>query len=41
MRAVAGQGGLTHFGIITKQVYDAYKTKTEPELKKIAFPELF
>jgi hypothetical protein len=40
MRAIAGQGGLDHFGRITRQVYVAHHTKTLDELRKIAFPEL-
>lgn len=41
MRAIAGQGGLAHFGIITQQVYTRYNTRPEAELRQIAFPELY
>lgn len=41
MRAVAGQGGLAHFGIITQQVYAEYNAIPEAELREIAFPELY
>jgi hypothetical protein len=41
MSAVAGQGGLSHFGKITQKVYSDHNNKTEPELKELAFPELF
>ena len=40
MRAIAGDGGLAHYGLITKSVYDRFHRMPEPEMKRLAFPDL-
>jgi hypothetical protein len=40
MSAVAGLGGLNHFGRITQKVYSNHNKKTELELRRLAFPEI-
>ena len=41
MSAVAGLGGLKHFGRITQKVYSDHSDKNELALRKLAFQELF
>jgi len=38
-RFLGGQGGLAHFSSQSKKIFDQYHNLTEPELRRLAFPE--
>ena len=38
--AIDGKGGMDHFAVLSKKVYDQYNQIAEEKLRKLAFPNL-
>lgn len=38
-RAIEGRGGLGNYAQQSHRIYERYKNTTEPELRKVAFPD--